>query len=392
MCTIIILFTEGQYCGLSVVLHCVYSYIMSVPTPYRPKSDTCKTCDALSARIAAATEESERSVLESELHLHHCKAERAYQQLREDTALSRTSSNIDMLTFDLEQTLPTPKLTTNIVFYKRQMWTYNLGVHDCSNEKGHMYMWPESIASRGSQEIGSCLLQHFKLSRSQAQNLIAFSDACGGQNRNINMVCFWMYVVSSNNFSYTTVDHKFMLSGHSYLPNDRDFGSIEKASRRTQHVFVPEDWCVLVERARQRNPFTVKRMETCDFLSIESVRSLIVHRKVNTQKQKVEWLNIRWLQICADHPFQVRYRYSLNSLEAWKTLDLRKRRTGRPADIGRVVLQPLYSGPRPLSEKKLADLQMLTEFIPPIYHTYYRSLEATSDPVGSSSEGEGEEE
>ena len=74
VCTI---FTEGQYCGLSVVLHCVYSYIMSVPTPYRPKSDTCKTCDALSARIAAATEESERSVLESQLHLHHCKAERA---------------------------------------------------------------------------------------------------------------------------------------------------------------------------------------------------------------------------------------------------------------------------------------------------------------------------
>ena len=168
------------------------------------------------------------------------------------------------------------------------MWTYNLGVHDCSNEKGHMNMWPESTASRGSQEIGSCLLQHFKLSRSQAQNLIAFSDACGGQNRNINRVCFWMYVVSSNNFSYTTVDHKFMLSGHSYLPNDRDFGSIEKASRRTQHVFVPKDWCVLVERARHRNPFTVKQMETCDFLSIESVRSLIVHRKVNTQKQKVE--------------------------------------------------------------------------------------------------------
>ena len=43
--------------------------------------------------------------------------------------------------------------------------------------------------------------------------------------------------------------------------------------------------------------------------------------------------NIRWLQICADHPFQVRYRYSLNSPEAWKTLDLRKRSTGRPADM-----------------------------------------------------------
>lgn len=359
---------------------------------HRPKSDTCKTCDTLSVRISAASEESEKSLLESELHLHHCKAERAYHQLREDSALCRTSASIDMFTFDLEQALPTPKIATNIVFYKRQMWTYNLGVHDCFDGKGYMYMWPETIASRGSQEIGSCLLQHFKFAHSQAHNLIVFSDACGGQNRNINMVCFWMYVVGSGDFSYTTVDHKFMLSGHSYLPNDRDFGTIEKASRRTQHVYVPEDWFVLVERARQRNPFTVKQMATNDFVSIAKVRSLIVHRKTNTQKQKVEWLNIRWLQIRADQPFQILYRYSLNSLEAWKTLDLRKRRVGRPADVGHVVLTALYSGPRPLNEKKLADLRVLTEFIPPIHHAFYRSLEGTNDLIGSSSERENEEE
>ena len=60
--------------------------------------------------------------------------------------------------------------------------------------------------------------------------------------------------------------------------------------------------------------------------------------------------------------------------------------------MGRVVLEPLYSGPRPLSEKKLADLRVLTEFIPPIHHAYHRSLEATNDPIGSSSESEEEEE
>lgn len=294
-----------------------------------------------------------------------------------------------MITFDLEQALPTPKLTTNIVFYKRQMWTYNLGVHDCSDEKGYMYMWPETVASRGSQEVGSCLLQHFQSVSSPAPNLIAYSDACGGQNRNINIVCFWMYVVSCNDFSYTQVDHKFMLSGHSYLPNDRDFGSIEKANRRTQHVFVPEDWFTLVEEARHKNRFTVKQMNTSDFVSIESVRSLIVHRKTNTQKQKVEWLKIRWLQISAASPFQVRYRYSLNALEVWKILDLRKRSAGRPRDVGRVILNPLYCGPRPLNEKKLADLRQLTEFIPPIHHAYYLSLEATRDDV-SESEDEAE--
>ena len=48
-------------------------------------------------------------------------------------------------------------------------------------------------------------------------------------NRNINIVCFWMYAVGSRDFSYTTADHKYMLSGHSYL----DFGAIKKVSRRS---------------------------------------------------------------------------------------------------------------------------------------------------------------
>ena len=151
-----------------------------------------------------------------------------------------------MLTFDLQQSLPTPKLATNVVFYKRQMWTYNQGIHDCSNEKGFMYMWPESMASRGSQDISSCLLKHFSNAQSQANHLIAiaFSDACGGQNRNINIACLWMYIVSSPDFSYKIVDHKFMLSGHSFLPMIGTLGRL-----RTQHVYVPEDWCVLVENS-----------------------------------------------------------------------------------------------------------------------------------------------
>ena len=99
---------------------------------------------------------------------------------------------------------------------------------------------------------------------------------CGGQNRNINVVCMWMYIVANPCFSYRVVDHKFMISGHSFLPNDHDFGSIEKASRRTQHVYVPENWCTLVEAARRNNPFNVTRMEMGDFVSAENIRSAIV--------------------------------------------------------------------------------------------------------------------
>ena len=44
-----------------------------------------------------------------------------------------------------------------------------------------MHMWDESIASRGSHEVGSCLLSHFKEMRTSTTRLILCSDACGAR-------------------------------------------------------------------------------------------------------------------------------------------------------------------------------------------------------------------
>ena len=248
-----------------------------------------------------------------------------------------------------------------------------------------MYLWPECVASRGSQEVASCLLMHFRMASSQASHLIVYSDACGGQNRNINIACFWVYIVSNRNFKYKLIDHKFMISGHSYLPNDRDFGSIEKANRKTQHVFVPDDWCTLIENSHHKNPFSVTKMSASDFISMDNVKSLIVHRKTNTHKEKVDWLSIRWLQVRAEKPFEIYYCYNL---EAWKVLDIRNKRRGRPVDIGRVELSQLYTGPRALNPSKYKDLHDLMQFIPPVYHEFYTSLEPALDNVSSSSDDE----
>ena len=94
---------------------------------HRPKSDTCKTCDSLRVRIEAETDETAKAQLEGERELHHAKAERTYLQLKEDTALAKSDPTVTVISFDLEQTLPTPSISTNVVFYKRQLWTYNLG-------------------------------------------------------------------------------------------------------------------------------------------------------------------------------------------------------------------------------------------------------------------------
>ena len=43
-----------------------------------------------------------------------------------------------------------------------------------------------------------------------------------------------------------TVEHKFPMPGHTFLPCDRDFGVIEKKKRETAAVYNPEGWLTLV--------------------------------------------------------------------------------------------------------------------------------------------------
>ena len=144
-----------------------------------------------------------------------------------------------------------------------------------------MHMWHEGVAGRGANEVGSSILKHLQEMNVSptTTHLITYSDSCGGQNRNIHLVCLWLHVVACCYLPFTTVDQKFMLSGHSYLPNDRDFGKIERAKKKKQTVYVPDEWYELVRNARQKNPFSVCVMTAEDFVDVKNLKQNIVNRK-----------------------------------------------------------------------------------------------------------------
>lgn len=126
-----------------------------------------------------------------------------------DIELCKTDPNkVTVIAFDLMKTLATPSLSVEVAYYKRQLSTYNLGIHNLTTNDAYMYVRNESMASRGPQEM--------------------YSDQCGGQNRNIKIALICNFVVGSNDYLPTEIHHKFLVSGHSYLACDRDFGVIEK--------------------------------------------------------------------------------------------------------------------------------------------------------------------
>ena len=116
-----------------------------------------------------------------------------------------------------------------------------------------------------------------------------------------------------------------MVSGHSFLPNDRDFGSIESEKRRSQ-VFSTGEWYQLVRECWRSNPFHVTEMKQMDFVNIKDL-TLLTGRSVNGNKM---WIgSIRWIRVVKDKPFAFQYRYSLNNLEAWNEVDISPKRRGK---------------------------------------------------------------
>lgn len=217
-----------------------------------PHKDTCQKCDYLYFKIKATTDANEKSSLLEEHNIHLEKAELARKALKEDQNLA--SMNPDKyfaFSFDLQKALPYPKLTVSVAYYKRNMYVLNEGFHNFHDNRINMYVWEETVASRGAEEIASCCLKHIQTITTQ-DHIIAYSDMCTGQNRNIKLALMWLRIVQSDDNNINVIDHKFLLSGHSFLPNDRDFAVVETALKKKDQLYTAEDYYNVIKACRKK--------------------------------------------------------------------------------------------------------------------------------------------
>lgn len=82
----------------------------------KPKVDTCATCDKLALQITTVTDKTD---LQTQLDAHHKLAEIAYETKKRDKLLSSCDKTSKMITFDMQQCLPTHSLKNSVAFYKR---------------------------------------------------------------------------------------------------------------------------------------------------------------------------------------------------------------------------------------------------------------------------------
>lgn len=328
----------------------------------KPLTDTCNKCDLYESQIKHGAND---DVIQEAKFLKEFHQRRADNAREAKTAAKKYSEEnpdkVKAVCFDLQKTLPTPVLTCNKIYYARQLWTYNLNVHDLGTNLSYMFMWHEGEASRGSNEIGSCLLKYAEQLPPSVKHLIAFSDNCGGQNKNQFIARFWMYIVKNTHIE--TVDHKFLVPGHSYMECDQNFGLIEKTKKQQQYVFVPDDWVKVVTGTSRR--FQVIRMDEKDFLSSEKMNENL--------KDSVDGISqFQWLRFKKEEPLTILFKKSLNEDLAFEKYSMVKPKVGRPQTI--FTLKKLHEVPPKITTAKFKDLQTLLPFLPPIHHEFYINL------------------
>lgn len=209
---------------------------------HRPQKDTCQKCDQFNIQLKSLPDGEEKQKMELERSLHQRKAEAVKALKKEETTQAKNSQGLKhVAVFDLQRTLPVPVLSTSVAYYKRQMWVFNLCIHDEGKNIGNMFIWDESIASRGAQEILSCLIKYISFLPDTPNKIInLYSDSCGGQNRNIKVVVGLLNEMQKRDIK--EINLKFFVSGHSFSTCDQNFGVIDKEKKYHENIFIPEAW------------------------------------------------------------------------------------------------------------------------------------------------------
>lgn len=337
---------------------------------------TCKICEKYEIDIGEANskdddDESKRNLTNGRT-LHLRKAEAGQADIKTWSEASKNDESVHTITFDLQQALPTPKLTTGPAFYKRKVWTYNFNVHNCADNKGHFFSWSEDVASRGSDKICSCLKRYFEDNNIRGDVLIAISDNCGGQNKNWTVEMFWVFLIASGRFN--RVEHHFPLSGHSMLPSDRDFARVEVyAKRNCQFVYSPDQWLDVVSKSCQN--FVVYKMKRHHFKTFDILTKVITKRTRGTEGENVKFKeNVRFV-FHKNNLDKMNCSLSYNN-GIFTVVNLAKR--GKPMCASTFPTSddffPLKYKKRGLDPSKVDDVLSLLLYIPPAYHQFYEQL------------------
>lgn len=128
-----------------------------------PRSDTCNACDKFLAHIRSLekdlspSSQIKKKKLIANNELLKRKAQAFYPKKRQAKNKSKDDIFFEAIALDYQKNISLPNVTTNDVYYRRQLIMYSFNIHIFSSGKSVFYTYPEITGRKGSNEVVSFL-------------------------------------------------------------------------------------------------------------------------------------------------------------------------------------------------------------------------------------------
>lgn len=354
-----------------------------------PRTDTCSCCDefkaslhSLELELAAVSDETQKKAILDKIknmkiqnELHKRKAQTFYTKKREARKKCQKTLTCESICMDFQKNLKTPNISTNDVYYKRQLSYFLFNIHVLSSSDSIFFVYDETIAKKGSDEVSSMLYDFVNCHLDEnVKHLTVFCDSCGGQNKNSTVFKLLYYMVHEQK-RLESITVIFPIRGHSYMECDRNMALVNQ--RLVAEM--PKDWTEHLRTVRQKpSPFVV---EDCDQSKFRNWSEFF--KRTFKQKCPFPTRPIREFQVNQNQPQLMFYRETYNGPwnSAVVTLPHKKQKKAINLSIGEFEFpDKLYHSRLPLSALKFQNLQELKRFcVAPEAQKYYEQLPCISE-------------
>lgn len=224
-----------------------------------PRKDSCSKCDEIKVKKASLEMEKannpctfpkddELKDLNITYQIHLRKAQVFYDRKRAAKFKAKSDPTYEAICIDYMKNVPCPNLSTNDVYYRRQLSLYLFNIHTLSTNEAIFYAYDETVSKKGCNDVCS-LVYHFvkNFLDSKVKHLSIFLDSCAGQNKNFTVIRF-LHSLCTEIGNFDSITIHFPERGHSYMEPDKDMGLIKQNVR----LELPEDWIQHIADSRSK--------------------------------------------------------------------------------------------------------------------------------------------
>lgn len=176
-----------------------------------------------------------------------------------------------MFCIDMQAVKLVPQSNANSSYYKMKLQVHNFTIYNVITHESHNYLWDETEGNLNSSTFTTCIIKYLENVTTQypeIHHIIIYSDGCCYQNRNV--------VLSNVLLSFCvektiTIEHKYLVVGHTQMECDATHSVIERKLKNKQ-INLPSQLVDLMKCARKTPfPLEVHHLNHTFFLDYESI-------------------------------------------------------------------------------------------------------------------------